>query len=186
MLLSLRDCAPEDVDILRELSVKTYYDTFASMCAASDMAAYLSEAYDRDKLLRELCDAHEHFFFLYADGKLAGYLKLNEAPSQSDINDDASLEIERIYVSAAFQGKGLGKFLMEQAVHRAAELGKQYVWLGVWERNEKALRFYRNNGFYAVGTHSFVMGDDKQTDHIMRKDLITSLSSHAPQPPHAG
>ncbi len=174
MLLSLRDCTSEDVDTLRELSIKTYYDTFVSMCAPSDMTAYLAEAYDRSKLLRELCDGYEQFFFLYADEKLAGYLKLNEAPSQSDINDDLSLEIERIYVSAAFQGKGLGKFLMEQAIHKAVELGKQYVWLGVWERNEKALRFYRNNGFYAIGTHSFIMGDDTQTDYIMRKDLAAS------------
>ena len=175
MLLSLQTCTPEDVDILRELSIKTYYDTFSSMCAAADMAAYLSAAYDRNKLLKELCNEHEQFFFLYADEKLAGYLKLNEAPSQSDINDDLSLEIERIYVSAAFQGKGLGKFLMEQAVRTAAKRGKQYVWLGVWERNEKALRFYRNNGFYAIGTHSFIMGDDKQTDYIMRKDLTNSV-----------
>ena len=144
------------------------------MCAASDMAAYLAEAYDRDKLLGELRDGHEQFFFLYADGKLAGYLKLNEAPSQSDVNDGASLEIERIYVSAAFQGKGLGSFLMEQAVCMAKERGKQYVWLGVWERNEKALRFYRSNGFYAIGKHSFIMGDDRQTDYIMRKDLINN------------
>lgn len=181
MLLSLRNCTPQDVDTLRELSIKTYYDTFASMCAASDMTAYLSEAYDRSKLLRELRDAHEQFFFLYADEHLAGYLKLNEAPSQSDINDKQSLELERIYVSSVFQGNGLGRYLMEQAVHIAIEHGKQYVWLGVWERNEKALRFYQNNGFYAIGTHSFIMGDDKQTDFIMRKDLAASDLSNGLQ-----
>lgn len=177
MSLSLRNCTLEDIDTLRELSIKTYYDTFVSMCAPSDMTAYLAKTYDRSKLLRELCNEHERFFFLLADEKVAGYLKLNEAPSQSDINDERSLEIERIYVSAAFQGKGFGKFLMEQAVHKAVELGKQYVWLGVWERNKKALRFYRNNGFYAIGTHSFIMGDDKQTDYIMRRDLTTSSLS---------
>lgn len=172
--LSLQNCTTRDVDILRALSIKTYYDTFAAMCADSDMDTYLEEAYDRSKLLKELEDTNTQFFFLYANKELCGYLKLNEAPSQTDINDSLSLEIERIYISADFQGKGLGKYLMEQAVHIASERDKQYVWLGVWERNEKALRFYINNGFYAVGTHSFIMGDDKQTDYIMRKDLANS------------
>lgn len=135
------------------------------------MDAYLKEAYDRDKLIGELCDECTQFFFLYDDRELVGYLKLNETPSQTDLNDRQSLEIERIYVIAEFQGRGLGRYLMEQAVDIAMACGKQYVWLGVWEKNDKALRFYRNSGFYAVGTHSFVMGDDKQTDYIMRKDL---------------
>lgn len=177
MLLKLRACAPEDIDALRALSAQTYYDTFAALCAPADMAAYLAQAFDRDKLLGELCDAHAQFFFLYADGALAGYLKLNECPSQTDLNDPHSLEIERIYVSGEFQGCGLGQYLMDQAVHIAAGRNKKYVWLGVWERNERALRFYRKNGFYATGTHSFVMGEDEQTDYIMRKDLSTD-SAH--------
>lgn len=112
------------------------------------------------------------FFFLYVDDKLAGYLKLNEAPSQTDINDAESLEIERIYVLSCFQGAGLGRYLMEQAIRIAAEREKKYVWLGVWEKNEKAIRFYKKNGFYEIGTHSFVMGEDVQTDYIMKKDLV--------------
>ena len=171
MMLRLQNCTPEQVDLLRDLSIRTYYDTFASMCAPADMDAYLKEAYDREKLIGELRDECTQFFFLYDDRELVGYLKLNEAPSQTDLNDRQSLEIERIYVIAEFQGRGLGRYLMEQAVDIAMACGKQYVWLGVWEKNDKALRFYRNSGFYAVGTHSFVMGDDKQTDYIMRKDL---------------
>ena len=111
------------------------------------------------------------FYFLYWDGKLAGYLKLNEASAQTDLHDEQSLEIERIYVSKEFQGEGLGRYLMDQAISIAIQRKKKYVWLGVWEKNEKALRFYRRNGFYQIGTHSFVMCDDEQTDYIMRKDL---------------
>ena len=90
---------------------------------------------------------------------------------QTDIHDEQSLEIERIYVSKEFQGEGLGRCLMEKAISTAIRRKKKYVWLGVWEKNEKALRFYKRNGFYQIGTHSFVMGDDEQTDYIMRKDL---------------
>ena len=171
MELILRRCTAEDIDTLCSLSRETYYETFKGMCSDEDMNAYLAQAYDRDKLLGELNNADSLFFFLYADGELAGYLKLNEAPSQSDINDSRALELERIYVSGKFQGHGFGRYLMEQALHIARERSKDYVWLGVWEKNERALRFYGRNGFYKMGTHSFVMGEDVQNDYIMRRDM---------------
>ena len=167
----LRKCTTEDFGVLRELSIRTYYETFAHLNTEEDMDAYLQDAFNVDKLSKELNDSNSAFYFLYYGEKLAGYLKLNEAPSQTDINDNTSLEIERIYVSSEFQGQGLGRYLMEQAIAIATERTKQYAWLGVWEKNEKAIRFYKKNGFYEIGTHSFVMGEDVQTDYIMRKDL---------------
>lgn len=167
----LRNCTTKDFETLRELSIRTYYETFAHLNTAEDMAAYLEDAFNVEGLTQEFNDPNSSFYFLYADGRLAGYLKLNEAPSQTDINDAESLEIERIYVSSEFQGAGLGRYLMEQAIAIANERNKKYVWLGVWEKNEKAIRFYKKNGFYEIGTHKFVMGEDVQTDYIMRKDL---------------
>lgn len=174
MDLSLKQCRMEDIDELRTLSIQTFYETFAALNTPEDMEEYLNRAFDREKLRKEIADRNSRFFFLYSSEKLAGYLKVNEAPAQTDINDADSMEIERIYVSSAFQGEGLGRYLMEQAIAMAVERKKKYVWLGVWEKNEKAIRFYQRNGFYQTGTHSFVMGDDVQTDHIMRKDVSTS------------
>lgn len=171
MNISIKKCTAKDLDILRKLSIKTYYETFANQNTTENMVAYIAEAFNEDKLRCELCDKNSSFFFLYADGRIVGYLKLNEAPSQTDINDRDSLEIERIYVTSEFQSVGLGRYLMEQAINIAIERRKKYAWLGVWERNEKALRFYKKNGFYESGTHNFVMGDDTQTDYIMRRDL---------------
>ncbi len=171
MNISIRNCIQNDLSALRDLSIRTYHKTFAHLNTAEDMQTYLDEAFAEDKLCRELADKNCGFYFLYYEDNLAGYLKLNEAPSQTDINDKASLEIERIYVSDEFQGMGLGRFLMEQAVKKAVERNKKYVWLGVWEKNEKAIAFYRKNGFYEIGTHDFVMGEDVQTDYLMRKDL---------------
>ena len=171
MRLFLRSCTSEDLDTLREVSIKTYYETFAYLNTPEDMQAYLDEAFEINKLQYELNDPNSAFFFLYFNDVLAGYLKLNEAPSQTDINDKSSLEIERIYVSSQFQGEGLGRYLMEQAIAIARERKKDYAWLGVWEKNEKAIHFYRKNGFYEIGTHIFVMGKDVQTDYVMRKDL---------------
>lgn len=171
MDLSLKKCTANDLDELRALSEQTYYDTFAAMNTPENMAAYLKEAFAPEKLAAELADPASSFYFLYADGALAGYLKLNEAPSQTDINDAATLEIERIYVHAHYQGLGLGRFLMTQAIQMAKARKKRAVWLGVWEKNARALRFYRANGFAPIGTHSFTMGDEVQTDFIMQKEL---------------
>jgi len=174
MDIFLKPCIMEDIDELRRLSIQTYHETFSAFNTPENMEKYLRCAFDREKLCRELSDKNSMFFFLLSGEKLAGYLKVNEAPSQTDVNDPASLEIERIYVSGEFQGEGLGRYLMEQAISMAVERKKKYVWLGVWEKNEKAIRFYKRNGFCKIGTHSFVMGDDVQTDHIMRKDLSIS------------
>ena len=171
----LRKCTVDDFDVLRELSIWTYYETFAYLNNPEDMQAYLDEAFEINKLWNELCNPNSTFFFLYFNDTLAGYLKLNEAPSQTDINDFDSLEIERIYVVSKFQGEGLGRYLMEQAIAIATERKKKYVWLGVWEKNERAIRFYKKNRFYEISTHTFVMGEDVQTDYIMRRDLQVEI-----------
>lgn len=171
METTTRLCTADDIEELRELSVRTFTETFAPMNTPEDMEEYVRSSFAREKFRRELSDSNTEFFFLYCGGKPAGYLKLNEAPSQTDVNDEGSLEIERIYVLSEFQGTGLGAQLMEKAVSTARERGKKYIWLGVWEKNEKAIRFYKKHGFYKISEHTFVIGTDRQTDHIMRLDI---------------
>ena len=167
----IRPCTGEDLAVLRDFSRRTYFETFSKQNTPENMAAYLDDAFETEKLRRELEDANSAFYFLYRGETLAGYLKLNEAPAQTDLHDPDSLEIERIYVGKEFQGMGLGRRLMEHAISTAVQRGKAFAWLGVWEKNTKALAFYRKNGFYPIGTQTFVMGDDPQTDYLMRKDL---------------
>lgn len=171
MKLTIKKSTVDDFEKLLSLSKETFYQTFADQNTAEDMAEYLETAFSKSKLLGELCDPNTSFFLLYANESLAGYLKLNESPSQTDINDAESLEVERIYILKAFQNFGLGRYLMEYSIKSATDKGKKYIWLGVWEKNDKALRFYKNNGFYRIGSHSFIIGSDVQTDYIMRKDL---------------
>lgn len=172
MNFTFKECTMGDLPTLRKFSYKTYNDTFAHMNTPSNMEAYLNQAFDIDKLRKELSNDNSFFYFLYTDEELAGYLKLNECGAQTDIHDPQSLEIERIYVAKEFQGKGLGSILMDKAIDVATARKKTYVWLGVWEKNDKAVLFYKKNGFYVTGKHSFFMGGDEQTDFIMRKDLI--------------
>jgi ribosomal protein S18 acetylase RimI-like enzyme len=171
MALIFRECVMDDLFTLRELSCKTYSDTFGNMNTPSNMKAYLEQAYNIGKLRDELSNSNSTFYFLYTDDKLSGYLKLNEYKAQTDIYDPQSLEIERIYVTKEFQGKGLGSALMKKVIDSANIRKKSYVWLGVWEKNHKAISFHKKNGFYVIGTHSFFMGEEEQTDFIMRKDF---------------
>lgn len=179
MKIQFTKCTTEDLDLLRDFSIRTYHETFAALNTPENMQAYLDEAFEVNKLRSEFNDPNSDFFFLYCNDMLAGYLKLNEAPSQTDINDPTSLEIERIYISDEFQGAGLGRYLMEQAIAIATDRKKTYAWLGVWEKNEKAIRFYKKNGFYEIGTHTFMMGEDAQTDFVMRKDLCKQIANEA-------
>lgn len=171
MNISIRPCGVDDLDALQALATQAFFETFAPLNTPENMDAYLRSAYNLPTLRGELEDGNQEFYFAYADGVLAGYLKINEAPSQAEFNDPRSLELERLYVLERFYGTGVGQFLMDAALEKAQERGKEYIFLGVWEHNRRAGRFYQKNGFYRIGQHPFVLGDDPQTDYLLRKDL---------------
>lgn len=173
-MLTFHKCTMEDLQKLRDLSKKTYQDTFGGFCSKEIMQTYLSEAFNKEKISQELNNPCSAFYFAYDDKSLVGYIKINDFPAQTDINDEKSLELERIYLLQAFQGHGYGKELLEKAVRIAACKKKKYIWLGVWEKNLKAIRFYSKNGLHKSGEHIFVMGSDQQHDYIMKKELIES------------
>ena len=166
-----RHCTINDLSELSSFSRNIFYDTFKDTCSSEDMDAFLNKKYSMDQLRNEFLNPNSVFYLLYKDKTLAGYIKTNEAPAQTDIHDEDALELERIYVSKEFQESGIGSYLMEQTVAIAKQKGKQYIWLGVWEKNKKAISFYQKHGFYKIGMHEFVIGEDVQTDYFMRRDL---------------
>ena len=168
---SLRRCMPEDVRMLVSLSRETFSDAFAADNSPERLDAYLDEAFDEDSIRESLSDDRTSYHFAYCDGELAGYLKLNEGGAQTDIRDPASMEVERIYVLRRFQDRGIGSRLIDAAVGIAEGRGKDYLWLGVWERNDGAIRFYRRHGFREFGTHMFDLGGEPQRDLLMRRDI---------------
>mgnify|MGYP002569546287 CR=1 FL=1 len=171
MKLELRECTLKDINTLQQISCRTFKDAFADANSPQQLQIFLDNAYNADKLGAELLNKYSKFMFLYCDGELAGYFKINEAPAQTDLHDSASLEIERIYIKRGYQRMGLGGYIIDKAADTARTLGKKYIWLGVWENNLKAISFYKKHGFYKIGSHSFFVGNDEQTDYIMRKDL---------------
>jgi ribosomal protein S18 acetylase RimI-like enzyme len=172
MKMKIRRCNHSDLEQLREIGIKIFQDTFGAQSSAEDMKEYLETAFHPSKLEKELENKLSEFYFLYFGNECAGYLKINTGDAQSEDMGDETLEIERLYISAEYQGKGLGKFLINEAIKFAQEKGKRKVWLGVWENNEKAIAFYKKSGFVLTGEHTFYVGSDAQTDLIMTKVLF--------------
>ncbi|WP_110926366.1 GNAT family N-acetyltransferase [Bacillus massiliglaciei] len=161
----------EDLLILQEISRETFNETFQHQNSAENMKAYLEKAFHPSQLEKELSDPSSQFFFVYTDHEIAGYLKVNVDDAQSEEMGGESLEVERIYIKSAFQKAGIGRYLLNKAMELAKEQNKKTIWLGVWEKNEKAIAFYKKMGFIPAGAHSFYMGDEEQTDFIMTKSL---------------
>ncbi|HET7615708.1 MAG TPA: GNAT family N-acetyltransferase, partial [Bacillales bacterium] len=132
------------------------------------MDEYLERSLSVEKIREEIENPDSQFYFLFYENELAGYIKVNEHCAQTELRDDESLELERIYVKESLQGKGLGKFLIQKAVEIASEKDKLYLWLGVWEKNEKAISFYKKHGFEPFGQHDFYLGNERQRDLLMR------------------
>lgn len=163
--------APDEIEALVAVSRETFYEAFAESNAPENMEAYLKANLTYDKIGAELANT-ESFFYIAWQGKEAiAYLKLNTGNAQTEPLGESSLEIERIYVKGAYHGKKVGQMLYEQAVEVANSLHKSLLWLGVWEENLKAIGFYEKNGFKPFGTHLFMMGEEAQTDILMKKDL---------------
>ncbi|KXZ22793.1 GNAT family N-acetyltransferase [Bacillus nakamurai] len=172
MSIKIKKCSREDLKILQEISIQTFNDTFKDQNSPGNMKAYLESAFNSEQLEKELSNMSSEFFFVYFHNEVAGYLKVNTNDAQSEEMGDESLEIERIYIKNKFQKHGLGKCLFNKAMEIALERNKKKIWLGVWEKNENAIAFYKKMGFVQSGTHSFYMGDEEQIDFIMTKTLI--------------
>lgn len=132
------------------------------------MAKYLDERFSACQLTAELNDKPAEFYFAMLGESVIGYLKLNFGPSQTELQDDHALEIERIYVLKEFQGIKAGQMLFEKAIQIAKQKNAGYIWLGVWENNPGAIRFYRKNGFVEFDQHIFKLGNDEQTDIMVK------------------
>lgn len=158
-----------DLKELQAISKKTFFETFAAQNTAENMAHFLATSFTDEKLHKELLNPGSLFFFASLHNKPVGYLKLNFGSAQTELQqDNTSAEIERIYVLQELHGQKIGQLLFNKAIETAIENNKLYLWLGVWEKNEKAIGFYEKNGLVKFGSHKFVVGNDEQTDIMMK------------------
>jgi ribosomal protein S18 acetylase RimI-like enzyme len=164
----LRSISVKDVVGLQEIGQQTFFETFESGNTEENMKNYLEEGFSINKLTTELENKNSEFYFAELDNHVIGYLKLNYGESQTELQEDSALEIERIYVLKDFHGKKVGQLLYEKAISIAKQKNVDYVWLGVWEENLRAINFYKKNGFIEFDKHIFRLGNDEQTDIMMK------------------
>ena len=164
----IRKATPNDHYLLQQIGRQTFFETFAADNSEKDMQKYLEESFATEKVQAELADPNTEFYLAQQDDQIIGYLKLNLGAAQTELQNTKALEIERIYVLKDFHGKNVGQLLYDQAIAVAKQVHSPYIWLGVWEQNPRAIRCYEKNGFVAVGTHIFHVGDDEQTDIMMK------------------
>lgn len=171
MSLTLQKCDVSNLSMLVDVSRTTFIDAFEKDNEPENFKAYIEFAFDRSKIMAELKNPETTFYFVYEDKNLVGYLKLNEKEAQTDIKSGGGMELERIYVLQQYQGRQIGQWILNEVKKIAYEKQGLFLWLGVWEHNVKAIKFYKKHGFSKFGTHPYYVGKDKQTDWMMRFDL---------------
>ncbi|RYF74384.1 MAG: GNAT family N-acetyltransferase [Cytophagaceae bacterium] len=169
--ITIRKAELSDLSRVQQIGRETFFETFADANTEADMQTYLEENFSDAKVWAELSHPDSQFFVAWEGEAPIGYLKINTGQAQTEPQGEEALEIERIYVKNAYHGKKVGQLLYEQALSIARQQNKMHLWLGVWEGNPKAIRFYEKNGFIGFDKHIFQLGDDAQTDVLMKKVL---------------
>lgn len=167
----IRRALTSEVKELQQISTLTFTETFAAINSAENMQQYLDTQLNTGKLAEELNNPDSSFWFAELEGNIIGYLKVNTGSAQTEQKLSNSLEIERIYILKAYHGKGVAQQLYQTAIDAARQMAASYVWLGVWEDNHRAIAFYNKLGFVPFDKHLFHLGDDAQTDILMKLEL---------------
>lgn len=169
--MNIRYATLADAHILTELGAKTFRDTFSRDNTPENMEAYLRASFSPDIQRRELSEPDVIFLIAESEGHPVGYAQLVMNSKDESIEGARPLEVRRIYASQEYLGKGVGKELMKATIKEARQRGCDCVWLGVWEKNHRAIDFYKKWGFRVVGSHTFTLGEDPQNDFVMELAL---------------
>jgi len=169
--IEVRRVALVDIEQLQYIGRQTFIETFSEVNTEDNMNKYLDESFNIGRLTSEIQNLNSEFYFAVLDAKVVGYLKINCGDAQTELKNDQTLELERIYVLKEFHGKKVGQILFNKALQIAEQMKVDYLWLGVWEENHKALKFYTKNGFKAFDKHIFILGDSIQTDIMMKRPI---------------
>lgn len=171
MTITVRPGVAADAATLAALAERTFRDTFAADNDAKDMALHVARAYGSEQQARELSDPRIVTLLAEVNDQAAGYAQLRRGPAPPCVTGEVPLELWRLYVDWQWHGRGVAPELMRSLEDEARRRGARTLWLGVWERNERAKAFYRKWSFVDVGSHVFMVGEDAQTDRILTRSL---------------
>ncbi len=169
--ITFRLANESDVKLIKNISWQTFFDTFHPYNSKEDMELFLKTNFDEETVRNEIRNKQNTFMVAYLKKQVTGYAKLSETGNLPELTALNAIEVSRIYALKEKIGTGVGKALMEQCIRLAKEKNKDVIWLGVWERNQRAIQFYRRWGFEKFGEQLFMLGNDKQNDWLMKKEL---------------
>jgi ribosomal protein S18 acetylase RimI-like enzyme len=169
--VTIRELTEADIPQLRDLAIRIFRATFTSQNSPENLEAFLNRDYSTESFKKEFAQPGSQYFFISDDDKTVGYLRLRNNPEVDHILGPNTTEIHRLYVDPAYHGKKVGDQLMQFALDVANNRNNDWVWLGVWEHNPRAIRFYEKWGFERFSEHEFFMGNEKQTDWLLRKKV---------------
>ena len=156
-----------DASALAAFAARTFYQTFAADNTEADMAAYLERTYGLAPQTAELSSPDVTTLLAHRDQLLIAFAQVRRHAPPAVVPDRTAIELRRFYVDRPAHGSGVAQLLMAAVFDATRALGGRHVWLGVWDRNLRAIAFYRKAGFHDVGTQPFVLGSDHQTDRVM-------------------
>ena len=164
---TIRHATARDATVLAELGARTFYEAFARDNKPEDIDSYIAQAFTPAQIALELADLRSTFLLAQIDGRAVGYAKVHAGKAPACVDGPRPIELERIYVDQTVIGRGVGAALMQACLDEARQAHYGAVWLGVWERNDRAQAFYRKWGFRDVGAKTFTVGQDVQNDRVM-------------------
>jgi len=163
----IRRASAADAAALASLAARTFEETFAADNRPEDMAAHRATAYGIPQQSAEIADPRMATIVAVTDARLVAYAQVRRVPPPSCVTHPSAVELQRFYVERAMHGTGLARDLMGAALDAVRSFGGRHVWLGVWERNARAIAFYAKCGFVDVGSKIYMVGPDAQVDRVM-------------------
>lgn len=170
-MIVVKRAAFSDVAAMREVAIQSYMDTFAEVNSPENMTAFLNEVYNQQKLEHEFHETGSALYLAWNDNRVAGFLRMRSSEEVAAELGSNTIELQRLYIHKDFQNQKVGRMLMQKAIDYALEGKFEWIWLGVWEHNFNAQRFYAKWGFEKFGEHIFQMGEDPQTDWLLKRKL---------------
>lgn len=171
-MIEVRGASVSDYEMLASLGRKAFQEAFGQYNDPGDMQAYLDLSFDPERIKKQLQDPSVIYLLAYFHGDPVGYTKLVRHSVTDSVAQPKQIQLERIYALGAYVGKKIGKAMMLHALECARSEGFQYIWLGVWQQNERAIKFYKDFGFEIIGVKQFIIGEEVNDDYVMGRSVV--------------
>ena len=171
MKISIRRATVDDVQLIAEMGARLFEVSFGAFNRPRDMQVYLEKSFNQQDIRTDLLSEKVIYLLAMLSEQVIGYAKVSQCKAPVPVIGSNPIELDRIYIDLAYSNRGYGSQLLTACTETARQLGGDTLWLGVWDRNERAIRFYQQWGFEIVGEMEFVLGDDVQNDYVMARSI---------------